>query len=93
MAASDFLKSFRNSSDKPKETENQTHTRSVSLTDDEKGYFKDSQPGEEVMCQVSGKLQDGKLSIMSISPMNQMEEQTDEKEMAGQVAGKISPNV
>lgn len=98
MPAADFLKSFRgkgyeNTPGKGPEMEKEEgHSRTLSLTDDEKKYFEGAPPGEDVACEVHGKLSpDGKLMVMTISPMGQP--QGGENEMAGQVAQKVMPGM
>lgn len=99
MPASEYLKNIRNKgySDKPegskysdKDKKPEGHSRTLSLTDDEKGYFEGAAPGTDVSCQVTGKLGgDGKLMVMTISPVeNQQEDQ-----MAQQVAQRVMPGM
>lgn len=95
MPASDFLKNFRGKGYEDSKEEdgkdNEVHSRTLSLTDDEKKYFEGAPPGEDVACEVHGKLgEDGKLMVMTISPMNQA---PGEDEMAGQVAQKVMPGM
>lgn len=98
MPAADFLKSFRgkgyeNTPDKGDGMAEEGHSRTLSLTDDEKKYFEGAPPGQDVACEVHGKVSpDGKLMVMTISPMGQQAPEGEDA-MAGQVAQKVMPGM
>lgn len=107
MAASDYLKSFRQkgysgnmseSSEKPSESddkdqENST-TRIVKLNDDERKIFEKTPSGEDVACEVHATYENGKLNIMSVAPLGGGDQPPDdEASMAGQVAQRVMPGM
>lgn len=70
--------------------ENST-SRIIKLTDDEQKLFEQANPGEDLACEVHGTLEkDGHFHVMSVGPLGGGDE---EKEMAGQVAEKVMPNM
>jgi len=89
---SGVLKGFRQSSEylKPKEKEDEKPeggVRTFKLTDDEMKSLQ-SNPGEEVTLQVSGKVEDdGHFHVMSVTSSDG--QNSDEKEMAAQIAPQI----
>lgn len=107
MAASDFLKNFRqkgyagNMSEKPLDekdgmdsSDKNSTTRIVTLNDDEQKMFEKANPGDDIACEVHGTYENGKLNIMSVSPMGGgAPEEDEEKSMAGQVAQRVMPGM
>ncbi len=105
MAASDFLKKFRNGdaekpekdnpeSDKPEEP--QGMSRELKLTGDEQKAFADAKPGQDLACEVHGTLeQDGRFRVMSVSPMGggQGYGGEDQAGMAQAIAQRVQPSV
>jgi hypothetical protein len=96
MSITDELKSLRGKGYSPKEEDkgmdsgikNET-PRIIALTDEEKKGFENSNPGEDLSCEVHGTLEsDGKFRVMTVSPMGGS---YNEKDMAGQVAQKVMP--
>ena len=102
MSAIDELKSLRSKgydsgkpekpgmdSGKPNET-----PRTIKLTDDEQKIFAQAQPGEDLACEVHGTYEtDGKLLIMSVSPMGSGSIGNEENDMAAKVAMKVQPTM
>lgn len=102
MPASDALKNLRSSSygadkpsdDKPEaEGEKSEMSRIIALTDDEKQAFAQAKPGEDLVCEVHGTLEDDGFHVMSVSAPNGGSYGTDEKDMAQQVAGRVMPGM
>ena len=102
MAVSEFLQKFREKG-YPKEEkgagmdsgEENSTSRTIKLSDDEQKSFAQAQPGEDLACEVHGTLEsDGHFHVMSVSPMGGGSSYGDqEKEMAGQVAQRVQPNI
>lgn len=106
MAASDFLKSMRGQGykgslpeapDEKKEGvesgDDSSVSRMLTLTEDELKAFEGAAPGEDVACEVHGRLEkDGNFHVMSVEPMDS-ESYEGENEMAGQVAQKVMPQI
>jgi hypothetical protein len=103
MAATDVLKSFRDSGyaakdpakdpAKPGDGE-ETKTRIINLTDDEQKSFAGSKPGESLTCTVTGTLEEGgQFHVMSVAPPDGAAGYGNEQNMAGQVAQRVMPSI
>jgi hypothetical protein len=92
MAIGDVLKNFRQSGYGEKDSTDEesgepSSSRILKLTDDEIKTIGETEPGTEVTCEVSGKLEDGSLRVMSVRGSGGGME----KDMASKVAGQVPP--
>ncbi len=105
MAATDFLKKFRDkgyspggddAKDKGMDSgEENSTSRIIKLSDDEQKKFAQAKPGEDLVCEVHGSLEeDGHFHVMTVDPMGGGSYGgNSEQEMAGQVAQRVQPNI
>lgn len=104
MAATDILKTYREkgyastSPEKPGEGKEAADPgksgtpRIIKLSDDEQKAFAQAKPGEDLVCEVHGTMEEGgHFHVMSVAPP--AGGPGGEQDMAGQVAQKVQPGM